>query len=217
VIAPPALYLLLTQQLLRKDIKVAAQNIFDKGPGAYTGEIVPQQLKDAGIEWVLLGHSERRAIFGESDEFVASKTRAAIEAGLNVILCCGESLEEREKGITTQVVTRQLGAVAKAIKPEDWKNVVVAYEPVWAIGTGKVATTEVCVPEVMGLLGNGADRGYSKRRRPTRRLGSGWERRFRRRSRTRLGSFMVDRSPRRTPRSSPSSRMWMDSWLVVPA
>jgi triosephosphate isomerase len=95
---------------------------------------------------VILGHSERRSIFGESDEFVASKTRAAVEAGLNVILCCGESLEEREKGVTTQVVTRQLGAVANAIKPEQWGQIVVAYEPVWAIGTGKVATTEVCSP-----------------------------------------------------------------------
>ncbi|KAA8904489.1 Triosephosphate isomerase [Sphaerosporella brunnea] len=140
VIAPPALYLLLARELIRPDIKVAAQNIFDKGPGAYTGEIAAQQLKDAGIDWVILGHSERRSIFGESDQFVASKTKAALDAGLSVILCCGESLEEREKGITTQVVTRQLGAVADLV--QDWTNIVVAYEPVWAIGTGKVATTE---------------------------------------------------------------------------
>lgn len=139
VISPPALYLLLASSLVRKDIKVAAQNIYDKGNGAYTGEISAQQLHDASIEWVILGHSERRSIFGESADFVASKTKAALDAGLSVILCCGESLEEREKGITTEVVTRQLGAVAKVVK--DWSKVVVAYEPVWAIGTGKVATT----------------------------------------------------------------------------
>jgi len=139
VISPPALYLLLASSLVRKDIKVAAQNIYDKGNGAYTGEISAQQLHDASIEWVILGHSERRSIFGESDDFVASKTKAALDAGLSVILCCGESLEEREKGITTEVVTRQLGAVAKVVK--DWSKIVVAYEPVWAIGTGKVATT----------------------------------------------------------------------------
>ncbi|KAF8241997.1 Triosephosphate isomerase [Wilcoxina mikolae CBS 423.85] len=140
VISPPALYLLLTASLVKPTIKVAAQNIFDRGNGAYTGEISAQQLKDASIDWVILGHSERRSIFGESDEFVASKVKAALDAGLKVILCCGESLEEREKGITLEVVTRQLGAVAEKVK--DWKNIVIAYEPVWAIGTGKVATTE---------------------------------------------------------------------------
>ena len=121
---------------------MAAQNIFDKGNGAYTGEISAQQLKDAHVEWVILGHSERRSIFGESEEFVAAKTKAALDAGLNVILCCGESLAEREAGTTVEVVTRQLQAVADAVR--DWSRVVVAYEPVWAIGTGKVATTQVC-------------------------------------------------------------------------
>ncbi len=91
---------------------------------------------------MILGHSERRAIFGETDEFVASKTKAALDEGLSVILCCGESLEEREKGVTVEVVTRQLKAVADKVK--DWTKIVVAYEPVWAIGTGKVATTQVC-------------------------------------------------------------------------
>lgn len=89
---------------------------------------------------MILGHSERRSIFGESSEFIASKTKAALDAGLSVILCCGESLEEREKGITLEVVTSQLQAVADVVK--DWTNIVVAYEPVWAIGTGKVATTQ---------------------------------------------------------------------------
>lgn len=93
VIAPPALYLLLANEITRKDVAVASQNVFDKGNGAYTGEISAEQLKDAGIQWVLIGHSERRSLLGESDQFIASKTKAALEQGLNVILCIGESLE----------------------------------------------------------------------------------------------------------------------------
>jgi len=140
VIAPPALYLLLTREHLRSGLEVAAQNVFDKGNGAFTGEISTEQLKDSGITWAILGHSERRTILKESDEFVASKTKTATDAGLGVILCCGETLEQREAGSTVDVVTSQLKAV-KEVKPE-WKKIVVAYEPIWAIGTGKVATTE---------------------------------------------------------------------------
>ncbi|KAL0633852.1 triosephosphate isomerase [Maublancomyces gigas] len=139
VISPPALYLLLASEISRKDVAVAAQNVYDKGNGAYTGEISAEQLKDAGVNWALIGHSERRALMGESDEFVASKTKAALAQGLSVILCIGESLEQREAGITIDVVTTQLNAVAKHI--QDWSKIVIAYEPVWAIGTGKVATT----------------------------------------------------------------------------
>ncbi|EOA87480.1 triosephosphate isomerase [Exserohilum turcicum] len=140
VIAPPALYLLLTREHLRKGIEVAAQNVFDKPNGAFTGEISAEQLKDSGITWTILGHSERRQILQESDDFVASKTKAAIDGGLSVILCCGESLEQREAGSTVNVVTTQLKAVASKVK--DWSKIVIAYEPIWAIGTGKVATTE---------------------------------------------------------------------------
>jgi len=140
VIAPPSLYLLLTREHLRKGIEVAAQNIFDKPNGAFTGEISVDQLKDSGITWTLIGHSERRQILQENDDFVASKTKAAIDGGLGVILCCGESLEQREAGETVNVVTKQLKAVADKVK--DWSKIVVAYEPIWAIGTGKVATTE---------------------------------------------------------------------------
>jgi len=140
VIAPPALYLLLTREHLRKGIEVAAQNVYDKPSGAFTGEISAEQLKDSGITWTLIGHSERRTILKEDDSFVASKTKAAIDGGISVILCCGESLEEREAGTTVDVVTKQLKAVADKVK--DWSKIVVAYEPIWAIGTGKVATTE---------------------------------------------------------------------------
>jgi len=142
VIAPPSLYLLLAREHLAPEIEVAAQNVFDKPHGAFTGEISVTQLKDSNITWTILGHSERRTILREDDDFVATKTKAALDGGIGVILCVGESLEEREKGVTVEVVTRQLDAVNKVIPLEAWKNVVVAYEPIWAIGTGKVATTE---------------------------------------------------------------------------
>lgn len=140
VIAPPALYLLLTREHLRPGVEVAAQNVFDKPNGAFTGEISVSQLKDSNITWTLLGHSERRVILQESDAFIANKTKAALDGGIGVILCCGETLEQRESDKTIDVVTAQLSAVAKDVK--DWSKIVVAYEPVWAIGTGKVATTE---------------------------------------------------------------------------
>ncbi|CAF9904048.1 MAG: triosephosphate isomerase [Heterodermia speciosa] len=140
VIAPPSLYLLVTREHLRKEIEVAAQNVFDKPNGAFTGEISAEQLTDSGIGWTLTGHSERRVILGEQDDFIANKTKTALESGLGVILCVGETLEQRESNKTLEVVTTQLKAVADLTK--DWSKVVVAYEPVWAIGTGKVATTE---------------------------------------------------------------------------
>ncbi|KAK3074622.1 triosephosphate isomerase [Teratosphaeriaceae sp. CCFEE 6253] len=139
VIAPPALYLLLTREHLRAGIEVAAQNVFDQPNGAFTGEISVAQLKDSGITWTLLGHSERRVVLQETDAFVAKKTKSAIEGGVGVILCCGETLEQREADKTVEVVTAQLSAVAKELK--DWSKIVVAYEPIWAIGTGKVAST----------------------------------------------------------------------------
>lgn len=140
VVAPPALYVDRVNQGLKKEIKVAAQNTYIKASGAYTGEISPQMLKDMGVDWVVLGHSERREYFHESDELVGEKTAFALDAGVSVIACIGEKLEEREANITNDVVARQMKAIAASVK--DWTNVVVAYEPVWAIGTGKVATPE---------------------------------------------------------------------------
>lgn len=146
VIAPPALYLLLAREHLRSGLEVAAQNVFDKPNGAFTGEISVSQLTDSNITWTLLGHSERRVILQEDDSFVASKCKTALEGGIGVILCCGESLEQRERGETVAVVKQQLSAVAKVLeatgKKDDWKKIVIAYEPIWAIGTGKVATSE---------------------------------------------------------------------------
>ena len=121
VIAPPAIYLLQVQDTVKAPIAVAAQNAYTKFTGAFTGEISPEQLKDANIHWVILGHSERRALFGDTDKFVAEKVQAAISAGLSVIACVGESLEEREKGVTMEIVEKQLQAIASEIKEEDWK------------------------------------------------------------------------------------------------
>ncbi|KAI8886765.1 triosephosphate isomerase [Backusella circina FSU 941] len=140
VVAPPALYIESVHQGLKKEIQVAAQNTYLKASGAYTGEISPQMLKDMGVNWTVLGHSERREYFNESDDFVGEKTAFALDAGVSVIACIGEKLEEREANITNDVVARQMKAIADHVK--DWTNVVVAYEPVWAIGTGKVATPE---------------------------------------------------------------------------
>ncbi|KAI9703162.1 MAG: triosephosphate isomerase [Candelina mexicana] len=140
VIAPPSLYLLLTRDHLREGLEVAAQNVYDKPNGAFTGEISVDQLKDSNITWTLIGHSERRVILQEDDSFVARKTQAALDGGLGVILCIGESLEQREANKTIDVVTSQLKAISDRVK--DWSKIVIAYEPIWAIGTGKVATTE---------------------------------------------------------------------------
>lgn len=141
VIAPPATYLDYAVSLVKTpQVEVCAQNAYVKGSGAFTGEISVEQVKDVKATWVLLGHSERRTIFGESDEFVAEKTKFALDSGLKVMLAIGETLEERQGGITDQVNERQLTAVLNLVK--DWSNVVVAYEPVWAIGTGLAATPE---------------------------------------------------------------------------
>jgi len=142
VVAPPAIYLLHVQAKLQAPTQVSAQNCFTTASGAFTGEISPNQLKDADIHWVILGHSERRSMFGDTDKFVAEKVKAAVEAGLGVIACVGESLEEREGNKTKEVVERQLNAIAGDIPESAWKDVVIAYEPVWAIGTGKVASVE---------------------------------------------------------------------------
>ena len=132
VISPPSLYLLPSQKLLEgKNIALGAQNAYFKPSGAFTGEISVAQLKDAGIPWVILGHSERRSIFGESDELVGQKTTAALESGLSVILCVGESLEQREKNESVNVVIHQLETATKDVK--DWGKIVIAYEPVWAL------------------------------------------------------------------------------------
>lgn len=141
VIAPSAPYIgLAVEKNTQKNVAIAAQNVFNKDSGAYTGEVSPPQLKDLGATWSLTGHSERRTIIKESDEFIAEKTKFALDSGLSVILCIGETLEERKSGVTLEVCARQLDAASKIIS--DWTNIVVAYEPVWAIGTGLAATPQ---------------------------------------------------------------------------
>lgn len=141
VICPPATYLDYTVSLVsKKQVTVGGQNTYTKASGAYTGENSVDQLKDVGAKWVILGHSERRTYFHEDDKIVAEKTKFALDQGLGVILCIGETLEEKKAGVTLKVVERQLDAVIAEVK--DWTNVVIAYEPVWAIGTGLAATAE---------------------------------------------------------------------------
>ncbi|XP_042416431.1 triosephosphate isomerase, cytosolic-like [Zingiber officinale] len=138
VVSPPSVFLPLAKSLLRSDFQVAAQNCWVKKGDAYTGEISAERIVNLGIPWAILGHSERRVLLNESNEFVGGKVAYALSKGLKVIVCVGETLEQRESGATLEVVTAQTKAIAERIS--DWTNVVLAYEPVWAIGTGKVAT-----------------------------------------------------------------------------
>lgn len=123
-------------------LKLGAQNMYFEKEGAYTGEVSPGMLRDAGVEYVILGHSERRAVFGEDDALVGRKVQAALEQGLTPIFCVGESLEDREGGETLKVVERQLQGGLSAVPRQEAAKLVIAYEPVWAIGTGRAATGE---------------------------------------------------------------------------
>ncbi|MBE6708730.1 MAG: triose-phosphate isomerase [Ruminococcaceae bacterium] len=145
------------------NVKIGAQNVHFKESGAYTGECSAAMLLEVGAEYVIIGHSERRQYFGETDETVNLRTKAALAAGLKVILCLGEVLEERQAGITAEIVSMQTKLDLAGISAEDLKNVIIAYEPVWAIGTGLTATPEqaeeVCAiirSVVAGLYGQAA-------------------------------------------------------------
>lgn len=122
------------------ELKIGAQNCHWAEKGAYTGEVSPYSLKEVGAEYVILGHSERRILFGESDQTVNLRVKAALAAGLKILLCVGEKLEERMLDITNQVVEIQLKAALEGITAAEFENITIAYEPVWAIGTGKTAT-----------------------------------------------------------------------------
>ena len=142
-VCPPFILIPLAAELLKGSaIAVGGQNLNVNKSGAFTGEISGPMLKDAGCRYVIVGHSERRALYGESDDVVAQKFKAAQDAGLIPILCVGELLEEREANKTEAVVARQLDAVLKLAGIGALANAVIAYEPVWAIGTGKTATPE---------------------------------------------------------------------------
>ncbi len=124
------------------NIWLGAQNMYYEKKGAFTGEVSADMLKSVGCEWVILGHSERRHVFHEDDSLINKKVKSAIEQGLKPILCVGELLEERESGKTEEVVKRQVVEGLKEVSPEDTAKIIIAYEPVWAIGTGKTATPE---------------------------------------------------------------------------
>ncbi|KAF6137781.1 hypothetical protein GIB67_040489 [Kingdonia uniflora] len=138
VVSPSFVYLDTVKSSLRSDFHVAAQNCWVNKGGAFTGEVSAEMLANLEIPWVILGHSERRALLNESEEFVGDKVAYALARGLKVIACVGETLEQRESGSTMDVVAAQTKTIAERLL--NWTNVVLAYEPVWAIGTGKVAS-----------------------------------------------------------------------------
>ena len=124
-------------------ISIAGQNLYWEKEGAFTGEVSPGMLQEAGCRYVIIGHSERRQIFGETDEMVAKKTKAALAAGLTPIVCVGETLAEREAGHTERICEAQLTNGPGALTAEEFSRILMAYEPVWAIGTGRTATPEI--------------------------------------------------------------------------
>ncbi len=150
------------------NIEIGAENMYFEEKGAYTGEIAPAMLTDIGVKYVIIGHSERREYFAETDETVNKKVLKAFEHGLTPIICCGESLKQREQGITIDWIRQQIKIAFQGVTAEQAKIAVVAYEPIWAIGTGKVATTEqaeevcaairVCIGEIYDEATAGAIR-----------------------------------------------------------
>jgi triosephosphate isomerase len=141
---PPAVTLAAAREAAagRDDVTIGAQNVHWEPKGAFTGEVSLPMVMEAGARAVLIGHSERRHLFGETDEQVSRKLAAALKAGVRPLVCVGETLAEREGGRTEQVVTRQVGALQDRIAAADWERVTLAYEPVWAIGTGRNATPD---------------------------------------------------------------------------
>ena len=152
VICTPAVDLSIATELTKgTNIAVGAENMHWEESGAYTGEISADMLLDLGVKYVIIGHSERREYFAETDETVNKKVKKALEKGITPILCCGETLEQREMGIMKEFVRMQIKADMLGISAEDAKKVVIAYEPIWAIGTGKTATADQA-DEVCGII-----------------------------------------------------------------
>lgn len=143
------------------DIAIGAENMYYEEKGAYTGEIAPDMIVDTGAKYVILGHSERRQYFKESDEMINKKAKKAIEHKLTPIICCGETLEQREAGETLDFVSGQIRAAYEGIPVADALKTIIAYEPIWAIGTGKVATSEQA-QEVCGAIRNCLAQIYDK-------------------------------------------------------
>jgi triosephosphate isomerase len=143
IVCPPFTSLETAQTLLKDSlIKFGAQNMYFEESGAFTGEISPSMLKSVGCEYVILGHSERRTIFGESDQIINKKIKTAIKHNLKPIFCIGETLEEREKGVTFEIIEKQIRFGLEGLTESELSTMIIAYEPVWAIGTGKTASNE---------------------------------------------------------------------------
>jgi triosephosphate isomerase (TIM) len=161
VIAPPFTAIPAAVDAARgSNIAIGAQNVFWEKEGAFTGEIAPPMLVEAGCRYVIIGHSERRQFFGETEQTVAKKTKAALAAGLTPIVCVGELLEHREAGQTEDVCQTQFTFGPGALTPEEFSRILIAYEPVWAIGTGKTATPEIAAA-VHRFLRKCAERKFS--------------------------------------------------------
>ncbi|MFZ1320020.1 MAG: triose-phosphate isomerase [Ignavibacteria bacterium] len=162
LICPPFISLGKISDVIKDSgIKLGAQNVYSENDGAYTGEISAEMLKSVGCEYVIIGHSERRKFFNETDEVVNAKVKKALDKCLKVIVCVGETLEERESADFEKVVTAQVTGSLKDISKENMQDVVIAYEPVWAIGTGLNATPEQA-SEIHGMIGKTVTNLYDK-------------------------------------------------------
>ncbi len=165
ILCVPYVDLMVALELTKNtNIKIGAQNMHFKENGAYTGEISPKMLNEMGVEYVIIGHSERREYYNETDESVNLKIKSAISYDLKPIVCVGETLEQRESGVTKEFVTSQIRNAFQGILEKDLEKIIIAYEPIWAIGTGKTASSddanEVCKwirDEIRSLYGNIAD------------------------------------------------------------
>ncbi|MBC8591446.1 triose-phosphate isomerase [Lachnospiraceae bacterium NSJ-29] len=151
------------------DIKLGAQNMHWEENGAFTGEISPLMLKELGVDYVILGHSERRQYFNETDETVNKKMKSALEHNLKPILCVGETLQEKETGKEKEIVKAQITKAFQGINKEEIKNIVIAYEPIWAIGTGKTASADDA-NEMIGFIRNAIEEIYGKEAKKSIRI-----------------------------------------------
>ena len=145
IVCPPFVYLPLVARLSSVAFGVGGQDVFWEEKGAYTGEVSAKMLKDFGCKYVIVGHSERRRYFKETDETISKKLKAAVRAGLKIILCVGETLKDKKNGQTTNVLKKQLQGALRGVSKKEIKNVLIAYEPVWAIGTGKACGLEEAI------------------------------------------------------------------------
>jgi triosephosphate isomerase len=164
VIAPPYTALAAAAEAAAgSNIAISAQNMHSEKQGAFTGEIAASMIVEAGCRYVILGHSERRHIFHETDEFIGKKVHAALDAGLTPILCVGETLEQRNKNETEAVLSRQFHGALDALTPEQFSRILIAYEPVWAIGTGRTSTPEMAAEAHRFLRNESATKFTSER------------------------------------------------------